>query len=162
MHSSRPTNLVQKSNIKPKIHSEIPTEAKKTQTKTYKELANVRSSLGTLAEGLRLLVCQTINFSVTLLHNNQVEDREIRTNNATADGLALAFTAFTLAIARSALLQQQANTLVGDDTLLHRETLLIVTAGNTENVALVIRTEAVTADFARHLLLVEPTAEHKR
>ena len=44
---------------------------------------------------------------------------------------------------------------VGQDTLLHWETLLVVSASNFENVALPLITKMVGFDFSAHALLVE-------
>jgi len=55
------------------------------------------------------------------------------------------------------LLQHQADTQVGKDTLLHGETLLVVTTRDTEDVSLEVITEVVSLDFVTDALVVEVT-----
>lgn len=67
---------------------------------------------------------------LTLLGDDQVEDRQVRADNATADRLTSALTGTTRAVVRRTLLHQETNTTVGEDTLGHGETLLIVTTSD--------------------------------
>ncbi len=54
-----------------------------------------------------------------------------------------------------ALGEKEANTLVRQDALLHREALLVVAAGDAEDVALPLVAEGFGLDFLAHALLVE-------
>jgi endonuclease YncB( thermonuclease family) len=53
--------------------------------------------------------------------------------------------------------QQEADTVGEEDTLLHGETLLVVTSGDAENVALELVAEGVARDLSRDALVVEDT-----
>ena len=123
-------------------------------TVTYEELANVVGTLGseTLGDGG---VSETGEVLLTLLDNGDGEDRHVGTDNATADGLALTLTGAAGAVARVTLGQQEADTGGEEDTLLHGETLLVVTSGDTENVTLELVAERVDGDLSRDALIVK-------
>jgi hypothetical protein len=57
---------------------------------------------------------------------------------------------------------QKTNTVRQENTLLHGETLLIVTTRDTENVTLEFVTERITRDFLGHTLIVETTATREK
>lgn len=73
---------------------------------------------------------------LTLLDNDQVENREVSINNAASDRLAFALSPSPWAIAGVALAEEKTYTSVGQDTLLHGETLLVVSSTDADNVAL--------------------------
>jgi hypothetical protein len=54
---------------------------------------------------------------------------------------------------------QETNTVGQKNTLLHGETLLIVTTRDTEDVTLELVTERVTRDLLGHTLIIETTAK---
>jgi hypothetical protein len=60
--------------------------------------------------------------------HDKVEDSNVLSDNASTNRLALAFTSTTLSVCLLSLLTQQTNTSVGQDTLTHQETLLVVTS----------------------------------
>jgi len=118
------------------------------------QLADLGGTLGSQAAGLSG-VGQTGDVIITSLHNNEVEDGKISRDDAASDGLALALSSLALTVARMSLLQQQTHTLVGEHTLLHGETLLIVTTGDTEDVSLEVITQVITLNFLGHTLVVQ-------
>lgn len=120
------------------------------------QLADLGSTLGTQATGNRS-VSQTGELSFTLLDNDAAQDSQIAADNAATDGLALTFTSATGTIAALTLGEQQTNTLVQQDTLLHRETLLVVTTGDLQDVTLEFFTKAVGFDFLGDALVHEGT-----
>ena len=61
------------------------------------------------------------------------------------------------AILKDTDLEEKADTPLGEDALLHGETLLVVATGDAEHVALPLVTEAVGGHFHAHPLLVEGT-----
>jgi hypothetical protein len=61
-----------------------------------------------------------------------------------------------------ALGQQEADTGGKEDTLLHGETLLVVTSGDAEDVTLELVTERVDSDLSGDTLVVEDTAKNSR
>lgn len=121
------------------------------------ELADLSRTLGAKALG-EDGVGQAGDLVVALLDDYEGEDGNIGTDDAATDGLALALTGAAGAVARVAVGEEEADTVGHEDTLLHRETLLVVTAGDTEDVALPLVAERVPRDFLRDLLLVEDTA----
>jgi hypothetical protein len=124
---------------------------------TYEELSDLGSTLGT--ETLRDSgISQTGNILLTLLNNNERQDREVRADDTTTDRLSLAFTGTARTVTRVTLGHQETNTVRQKDTLLHGETLLIVTTRDTENVTLELVTERVTGDLLGHTLIIETTA----
>ena len=144
------------------------------------QLADVAGSLGTeTTRNSRSFIGQTGNLLLTLLHNHQVEHADISTHDATTDRLALAFTLSiresvfnyitTSSVARHTVSKEKADTVVAENTLLHGETLLIVSTGNAtqsqnlgkplpEDVTLELFTEGITFDFLGDSLIHENTA----
>merc|ERR1712072_462200 len=101
------------------------------------------------------LIRESWNGLVTLLHHDKVEHREVVGHDASTNGLALHLTSATLPVALAALLQQKTNTVGGQDTLHHGETLLVVSARDLEAVALELLTERIGIDFLGHPLVEE-------
>jgi hypothetical protein len=124
---------------------------------TYEELSDLGGTLGT--KTLRdSSIGQAGNILFTLLDNDKRENREVRTDNTTTDRLSLTFTGTTGTVTRVTLGHQKTDTVRQEDTLLHGETLLIVTTRDTENVTLEFVTKRVTRDFLSHTLIIETTA----
>ena len=120
------------------------------------ELADVGGSLGTKTAGLsRGGVGKSGNILLTLLDDHEVEDSKIGTDDAATDGLALTLTSTTSAVARVTVGEEEADTVVGEDTLLHGETLLVVSSSNTENVTLPLIAELVSGNFLGDSLIQE-------
>lgn len=120
------------------------------------ELADVVGTLGTKTLG-DLGVGQTLNVLLTLLDNNKREDSEIGADNAATDRLALALTSAARSVARVALGKEQTDTGGVQNTLLHGETLLVVTASDLEDVALELIADSLAIDLLAHTLVVEDT-----
>ena len=118
------------------------------------ELSNVGSTLGTETLG-GLGVGKALDLGVALLDDNKGDDRKIGTSNATTNGLALALAGSAGTVARVALREKEADTGGVENTLLHGETLLVVTTGDLENVALELIANGVALDFLAHALLVK-------
>lgn len=70
------------------------------------------------------------------LDDGKSKDGEIVTDDAATDGLSLALTGAARAVAGVAVGKEEADTVGSNDTLLHRETLLVVTTGDADNVSL--------------------------
>ena len=85
---------------------------------------------------------QALDVLLALLDDDEREDGNVVADDATADRLALALTGTAGAVARVAVREQQAHTVGEEDTLLHGETLLVVAAGDAEDVALPLVTDA--------------------
>jgi len=99
------------------------------------ELANMVGTLGT-TNARHNAVGETINLLLALLDNDKRQHAELIVHDAALDRLATTLAAATLTIARHALGHEQANTIVGEDALLHREALLVVTTAYANDVAL--------------------------
>lgn len=119
-----------------------------------KQLSDVVGSLGAESSGDGL-VGEALNLGVTLLDNGQRQGRQVVGDNAASDGCSLSLTVSSGSVARVALGQQESHSGGVHDTLLHGETLLVVAAGNLEDVALELVTEEVGVDLLAHSLLVE-------
>lgn len=120
----------------------------------YKELSDLGGTFWAQSAWHRH-VGQTGNFSVTLLGHNEGDHRQVWASNATSDRLSLTFTRSSWAVARVALGEQETHTVGEQDTLLHRETLLVVTSRDFEDVALEFIAETVTWHFRGHALVVK-------
>jgi hypothetical protein len=98
------------------------------------------------------------NALLALLDNDEGKDGNIGTDDAATDTLAFALAGTTNAIARVTVSEEQAYTVGQQDTLLHREALLVVSTSDTEDVSLPLVAERVTWDLLRHALFVEMAA----
>lgn len=100
-------------------------------------------------------VGQAGNVLVTLLDDAESKDGEVHADDATTDGLPLALTSAARAVAGVALSEEKADTGWVHDTLLHRETLLVVTTGDPDDVSLELVADAVGGDFLTHAAVHE-------
>lgn len=99
------------------------------------EASDFRSPLGTKTFGQNH-IGQSRDLVLALLDDHDREDSDIGTDDATTDRLALALTSAAGAVAGVAVREKKADTVRDKDTLLHGETLLIVTTGDTEDISL--------------------------
>ena len=114
------------------------------------ELADLGSTLGT--KPLRVdNVGESGNLGLSLLNDADGKNREIVADDAAADTLAAAFTAAASPVARVALRKQKANTARGHDTLLHRETLLVIATSDTDDVTAPFLAEVRALNLLAHL-----------
>lgn len=118
------------------------------------ELADLAGTLGTEAAG-HGGVSETGQLGFSLLDNDQAQDGQVVSDDTATDALALTFTAAAGAVAGVTLGQEQADTLVQQDSLLHGETLLVVTAGDLEDVAFEFLAQGVGFDFLGDALVHE-------
>lgn len=96
-------------------------------------------------------VGQTGDVGLPLLDDGEGQDGQVHAGDAAADRLALALAGAAGAVARVAGGEQQADTVGGHDALLHGETLLVVAAGDLEDVALELVAKRVAGDLGTHL-----------
>lgn len=118
------------------------------------EAADLGCALGAEALGVNL-IGEAGDVVVTLLDDGESEDRQVHGDDAAADGLALALTSAAGAVARVAVGEQEPDTSRVHNTLLHRETLLVVSTGDAEDVALELVADAVAGDFLSHAAVHE-------
>lgn len=114
------------------------------------EPADLGGALGTEALGVDD-VGEAGDVGLANLHDGESEDGEVGSDDAAADRLALALTAAAGAVAGVAVGEEEADTGRVHDTLLHRETLLVVAAGDADDVALPLVAQAVGGDLSAHL-----------
>ena len=122
------------------------------------EAADLGSTLGAEALGVDG-IGQAGDVLLALLDDGESEDREIGADDAAADGLALALTGAAGAVAGVAVGEEKADTVGGNDTLLHRETLLVVATSDADDVALPLITERVSGDLSAHLVKSQSVCE---
>jgi hypothetical protein len=94
-------------------------------------------------------VGETGELTLTLLDDAQGKDGEVETGDGTTDGLALALTGAAGAVAAVAIGEEQAGTSGKENTLLHGETLLVVTTSDAEDVTLELIAEGVTDNLLK-------------
>lgn len=93
--------------------------------------------------------------SIALLDNAQSKDGEVHADDASADRLPLTLAGATGAVAGVAISEEESDTGWVHDTLLHREALLVVAAGDPEDVALELVADAVARNLMSHAALHE-------
>lgn len=118
------------------------------------ETADLGGTLGTEALGSDD-VGDAGDVVVTLLDDGEGEDGEVHGDDAAADALPLALAGAAGAVARVALGEEQRHTGRVHDTLLHREALLVVASGDSEDVALELVADAVAGHLVAHTAVHE-------
>jgi len=112
------------------------------------ELADLACTLGTNTARDNL-VGKTRDLLLTLLDNDAVDNREIVGNDAATDSAATTHSiSLATTITDGAGLKKKADTVVHKNTLLHGETILIVTTSDTKDVTL----EFITQRRSIHLI----------
>ena len=76
------------------------------------------------------------NTNFTFFYNDQVENTEIGIHNATPNWFALSLSSPPRSVTGMPLAQQQADTAMGQDTLLHGETLFVVPTTDSNHITL--------------------------
>jgi len=118
------------------------------------ELSDLCSTFGT--EALRVNnVGDAGDFIVALLDDAECEKGQVHGNDAATDRFTLALTSAAGSVAGVTVRKEEADTSGVHDSLLHGETLLVITAGDAEDVASEFVADAVTWDFGTHSLIHE-------
>jgi len=94
---------------------------------------------------------------VSLLDNAEGNDGKIGAGDASTDGFTLALTRSAGSVSSSLLSEEDEGSALDEDTLLHGESLLVISSSNSENVALVVVTEVLSVDFLTHSAVEEGT-----
>ena len=102
-------------------------------------------------DGIR--VSETRDLRRALLDNGKGKHGEVHGDDAAANGLAAALTGAAGAVARVAGGEKEPHARRVHDALLHWETLLVVAAGDLEDVAFPLVAEDVALDFLTHALV---------
>ena len=114
------------------------------------------SSLGAEPLG-KNIVGQAFHLAFPLFHNNQGENSNIGADNATTDRLAFALTVPAGTVAGVTVGEEESDTVGEENTLLHGETLLVVSTSDTEDISSPLGTQSVGFDFLRDPFVVEDT-----
>ena len=118
-----------------------------------KELADLGCALWTKTLGVDD-VGEAGDIGVALLDDREGEDGEVHCDDAATDGFALALTSAAGSVAGVAVGEEKSNSSGMHDTLLHRETLLVVAAGDLEDVALELVANRVARNLCAHSVIV--------
>ena len=111
-------------------------------------------TLGTQAlgvDGIR----QTRDIRISLLDDRESENRQVHGDDASTNRLSLSLTSSAGAVAAVTIGEEKADTSRVHDTLLHRETLLVVASSDAEDVALELVAERGDVDLLTHSALHE-------
>merc|ERR1740129_1383025 len=92
---------------------------------------------------------------VPLLDDGHAEHSEVAVHDAATDRLPLTLASAAGAVAGVALGQKQLHATVGQDALLHWESLFVISSGDTEYVTFELVAERVGGDLGAHTLLAE-------
>ena len=113
------------------------------------ELSDLGGALGTQSLGVNN-VGDAGDVVFALLDDGESQNGQVHSNNAATDGFALAFTGAARAEAGMTFGEEKSNTSWMHNTLLHWETLLVVAAGDLEDVAFKFITDTVAWYFCTH------------
>jgi hypothetical protein len=100
---------------------------------------------------------QSSDITVTLLDDNEGKDSEVSGYNTSTNRLALPLSSPAGAVARVPLREEELDTSRVHDALLHRETLLVVTTGDLEDIPSKFRSNTVPRNLLSHTLIHEDT-----
>lgn len=95
---------------------------------------------------------------VALLDDGEGQDGEVHGDDAAADGFALALAGAAGAEAGVAVGEEEAHSSWVHDSLLHGETLLVVAAGDLEDIAFEFIADAITCNLCAHSVRVSAGA----
>jgi len=118
------------------------------------KFANLARSLGTETFRVRD-VGDSGDFLVTLLDDDDREDREIGADDAASDGFPLSFSGAAGSVARVAFGEKETDTGGVKDTILHGKALLVVAASDFEDVSFEFVANGVSGDFLANPLVHE-------
>ncbi|KAH3661990.1 hypothetical protein OGAPHI_006171 [Ogataea philodendri] len=118
------------------------------------ELSDVVGSLRTQSLW-NLSIGQTLDLLLTLLNNNKGQDSKVVTNNTASDRLSLSLSGSSWSVTGDILGQEQFNSVWDHHTLLHWETLLVVTTSDLEDVALELIAHGISLDLLAHSFFEE-------
>jgi len=118
------------------------------------KFSDLGGSLGSESLG-ELGISESSDGLFTNLSDGEGNDGKIRADDASSDGLSLSFTSSSGSVALGASLHEESNSTLDMDTLLHGETILIISSGNFEGVSFEFVTKTVTVNFLTHSSSVE-------
>jgi len=118
-------------------------------------LADLVGTLGSEALGLEV-IRDSVDLGLAALDDDQIEDGNIGSDDAAADGLATTLAIETLGnVATRVLVQEKAHTLLLEHTLHHGEALLVRATLDLDDVAGELGANAVKCNLGAHTEIVE-------
>jgi len=102
-------------------------------------------------------VSPEISFSPFCFYSDQVENTEIGIHNATPNRFVLSLSSPPWSIAAMPLTQQQEDTAMGQDTLIHGEALFVIATTDSDHITLPFFTQSISSNFCGHTLLIKGT-----
>ena len=118
------------------------------------ELADAGSTLGT--ETLRdSLVSDVGNLLLSLLNDDNVDDGHLRGDDASTNRLSTTITLAAVGVVSVGSVQKEADSVGGQHSLLHGETLLVESSSDAENVSLVLVAQEIAVNVLTDALVVE-------
>jgi len=118
------------------------------------KLADLASSFGSQTTGDGG-VGKAWDISFALLDDDEVEHGQVGVDDASPDASAVTLSGASGSVARVLGAEKKADTPVGQHSLHHGESLLVVSTTDAEHVTLPLISEGVSRDFLRHLLVEE-------
>jgi len=118
------------------------------------QLSNLGGSLGSQSSWL-LIVGQSLDFLLSLSDEGEGQDSDVVINDASSNALPLSLTRSSDSIAGVALAHQNLGASLGDNSLLHGESLLVVSSSDSKNIALVLLSQSIDLDFLSDSLVEE-------
>jgi len=118
------------------------------------ELADLAGPLGAQTPGLAD-VREAGDVLLALANHHQGQHGHIGIDDATTHGFALPLAIATGTVAGLSGLEEQADTLLAENALHHGESLLVISAGDAEHVALPLVAQLIRRNRGPHTLLVE-------
>ncbi len=121
------------------------------------EFADAAGSLGAKTSVLGL-VSESWNLLLALLDEGEGKGLDVRTNDAAADGSSLPLS-FTLGpVSGGAGGEEQLNSVIAEDSLLHGKAVLVEAAVDPEDVSLELFSEGIGLNFLAHAFLEKDAA----
>ena len=121
------------------------------------EFADAGGSLGAQSSGLGL-VGESGNLLVALLDEGEGEGLDVGADDAASDGPSLALSFSLGSVSGGAGGEEEADSVVAEDSLLHGEAVLIESSVDSEDVSLELLAEGIGLNFLPHPLLEEDSA----
>jgi len=87
-----------------------------------------------------------------LLDDDDGEDGDVVVDDTSSDGLSLSLSISSGSVTGVTVREKESDSVGEEDTLLHRETLLVVTTSDSEDVSLPFISNGVSWDFLSHPL----------
>ena len=92
---------------------------------------------------------------LALLGNDAGEHADVRTNNAASNRSSLSLTFSGCSIALGSRGEEESDPTIGEDTLLHGKTIVVIATGDLENISFELFSKIIGFNFLSHSLFEE-------